>query len=134
MVSDLTKVLDQVSREKGVDRDVLIKTLEEAVRTAARKKLGQNYDLEINFNDDLGEIEIFEFKEVVEEVTDSQLEITMEEAKDIDPESEIGDSLGIKMETDDLGRIAAQSAKQVIMQRLREAERNIVFDDFNNNV
>jgi N utilization substance protein A len=130
MISDLTKVLDQVSREKGVERDVLIKTLEEAVRTAARKKLGQNYDLEINFNDDLGEIEIFEFKEVVEEVADDQLEISLEEAKEIDPESEVGDSLGIKMETDELGRIAAQSAKQVIMQRLREAERNIVYDDF----
>lgn len=130
MISDLTKVLDQVSREKGVERDVLIKTLEEAVRTAARKKLGQNYDLEINFNDDLGEIEIFEFKEVVEDVADDQLEVSLEEAKEIDPESEVGDSLGIKMETDELGRIAAQSAKQVIMQRLREAERNIVYDDF----
>lgn len=130
MISDLTKVLDQVSREKGVERDVLIRTLEEAVRAAARKKLGQNYDLEINFNDDLGEIEIFEFKEVVEKVSDERLEISLEDAKEVDPESEIGDSLGIKMETDELGRIAAQSAKQVIMQRLREAERNIVFDDY----
>lgn len=130
MISDLTKVLDQVSREKGVERDVLIRTLEEAVRAAARKKLGQNYDLEINFNDELGEIEIFEFKEVVEKVTDERLEISLEDAKEVDPDSEIGDSLGIKMSTDELGRIAAQSAKQVIMQRLREAERNIVFDDY----
>jgi len=130
MISDLSKVLEQVSREKGVDREVLIHTLEEAVRTAARKKLGQNYDLEINFNDELGEIEIFEFKEVVEEVSNRHLEVSLEEAQKIDPDAEIGDSLGIKMETDELGRIAAQSAKQVIMQRLREAERNIVFDDF----
>jgi N utilization substance protein A len=130
MISDLSKVLEQVSREKGVDREVLIRTLEEAVRTAARKKLGQNYDLEINFNDELGEIEIFEFKEVVEEVSNRHLEVSLEEAKKIDPDAEVGDSLGIKMETDELGRIAAQSAKQVIMQRLREAERNIVFDDF----
>ena len=130
MVTDLAKVLDQVSREKGVERQVLIRTLEEAVRAAARKKLGQNYDLEINFNDEMGEIEIFEFKEVVEAVKNASLEISLEEAHKIDPEAEIGDSLGIKMETDELGRIAAQSAKQVIMQRLREAERNIVFDDF----
>jgi N utilization substance protein A len=130
MVSDLAKVLDQVSREKGVERETLIRTLEEAVRTAARKKLGQNYDLEINFNDEMGEIEIFEFKEVVENVTNESLEISLEQAHKIDPEAELGDSLGIKMETDELGRIAAQSAKQVIMQRLREAERNIVFDDF----
>ncbi|MBW1763411.1 MAG: transcription termination/antitermination protein NusA [Deltaproteobacteria bacterium] len=130
MISDLTKILEQVSREKGVERDVLIDALEEAVRTAARKKLGNNYDLEINYNDELGEIEIFGFKEVVKEVSNENLEISLEDSHDIDPDAEIGDSLGIKMDTDELGRIAAQSAKQVIMQRLREAERNVVFDDF----
>ena len=130
MTSDLLKVLEQVGREKGVERDTLIQTLEEAVKAAARKKLGQNYDLEINFNEEMGEIEIFEFKEVVEKVTNENLEITLEEANEIDPDAVIGDSLGIRMETDELGRVAAQSAKQVIMQRLREAERNIVYDDF----
>ncbi len=130
MSSDLLKVLEQVGREKGVERETLIQTLEEAVKAAARKKLGQNYDLEINFNEELGEIEIFEFKEVVENVTNETLEISLEEAHEIDPEAVIGDSLGIRTEIDDLGRVAAQSAKQVIMQRLREAERNIVYDDF----
>lgn len=130
MAMDLTKVLDQVGREKGVEKETLINTLEEAVRAAARKKYGQNYDLEISFNEELGEIEIFEFKEVVENVTNENLEVTLEQAKEIDPDAVLGDSLGIRMETDDLGRVAAQSAKQVIMQRLREAERNNVFDDF----
>ncbi len=130
MTSDLLKVLEQVGREKGVERDTLIQTLEEAVKAAARKKLGQNYDLEINFNEELGEIEIFEFKEVVEKVTNPDLQISLEEAHENDPEAVIGDSIGIRMETDELGRVAAQSAKQVIMQRLREAERNVVFDDF----
>jgi N utilization substance protein A len=130
MASELTKVLEQVGRERGVERDTLIKTLEEAVRAAARKKLGPNYDLEIKFNDEMGEIEIFEFKEVVEKVANENLEISMEKANEIDPEAAIGDSLGIKMDMDDLGRVAAQSAKQVIMQRLREAERNVVFNDF----
>ena len=130
MITELIRVIDQVSREKGVDREVLIKTIEEAVRAAARKKLGHNYDLEVSFNEEMGEIEIFEFKEVVEKVTNENVEISLEEAKQIDPGSEIGDSLGIKMDTDALGRIAAQSAKQVIMQRLREAERDIVYDDF----
>jgi N utilization substance protein A len=78
----------------------------------------------------MGEIEIFEFKEVVEKVANENMEISLEEAKEIDPDSEVGDSLGIKMDTDVLGRIAAQSAKQVIMQRLREAERDIVYDDY----
>ncbi|MGD8226564.1 MAG: transcription termination factor NusA [Desulfobacteraceae bacterium] len=130
MITELIRVIDQVSREKGVEREVLIKTIEEAVRAAARKKLGQNYDLEVSFNEEMGEIEIFEFKEVVEKVENENIEIALEEAKEIDPESEIGDSLGIKMDTDLLGRIAAQSAKQVIMQRLREAERDIVYDDY----
>ena len=130
MISELKKVIDQVSREKGVDRETLIKTLEEAVKAAAKKKLGPSYDLEVKFNDEAGEIEVFEFKEVVEKVTDEPLEISLEEAHKIDPESQMGDSLGIKMDTDEFGRIAAQSAKQVIMQRLREAERNIVFGDY----
>lgn len=130
MTSDLLKVLEQVGREKGVERDTLIQTLEEAVKAAARKKLGQNYDLEIKFNEEMGEIEVFEFKEVVEKVANENLEISLEDAHEIDPDAVIGDSLGIRMETDELGRVAAQSAKQVIMQRLREAERNVVFDDF----
>jgi len=130
MISDLTRMVDQVSREKGVERDVLIKALEEAVKTAALKKYGQEYDLEVNYNDELGEIEVFEFKEVVENVTSEELQISLEDAHKIDAESELGDELGIKMETEKFGRIAAQSAKQVIMHRLRDAERDIVYDDF----
>ncbi len=130
MISELLRVVDQVSREKGLDREILIQTLEEAVKAAARKKMGPNYDLEVNFNEELGEIEVFEFKEVVEEVEDEDLQISMEEARNLDPEFELGDAVGIKMDPDRFGRIAAQSAKQVIMQRLREAERNIVYDDF----
>ena len=108
--TDLKRVIDQVSREKGVDREVLIKTLEEAVKAAAKKKLGPNYDLEVTFNDEMGEIEVFEFKQVVEKVTEKDLEVSIEEAHRIDPESQVGDSLGIKMDTDEFGRIAAQSA------------------------
>ena len=130
MVSDLTRMIDQVSREKGVEQHVLISALEEAVKAAARKKFGPEYELEVTYNEELGEMEVFEFKEVVEEVTNENLEVSLVEAKDLDPESEVGDSLGMKMDTDLFGRIAAQSAKQVIMQRLKEAERDIVYDDF----
>jgi N utilization substance protein A len=130
MGADLKRVIDQVSREKGVDREVLVKTLEEAVKAAAKKKLGPAYELEVTFNDEMGEIEVFEFKQVVEKVTNESLEVSLEEAQRMDPESQIGDSLGIKMDTDEFGRIAAQSAKQVIMQRLREAERNLVYGDY----
>lgn len=130
MISDLTRIIDLVSREKGVERDVLIRALEEAVRAAARKKYGPDYDLEVNYDEELGEIEVFEFKEVVKNVTNEHLEISLEDAHKMDPDSVVGDSLGIKMDTDTFGRIAAQSAKQVIMQRLKEAERDIVYDDF----
>ncbi len=130
MITELNRVIEQVSREKGIDRVVLIKTIEEAVRAAAAKKLGQDYDLEVAFNEEMGEIEIFGFKEVVEEVADDHVEISLEDAREMDPDSEVGDSLGIKMDMDELGRIAAQSAKQVIMQRLREAEKDIVYDDY----
>jgi N utilization substance protein A len=130
MVSDLARMIDQVSREKAVEKDVLVKALEEAVKAAARKKYGPDYDLEVTFNEELGEIEVFEFKEVVENVTNEHVQVSIEEAHRMDPESEFGDSLGIKMDTDTFGRIAAQSAKQVIMQRLKEAERDIVYDDF----
>lgn len=130
MISDLTRVIDQVSREKSLERDVLIKALEEAVRAAARRKFGPDYDLEVNYSDELGEIEVFEFKEVVEQVTNDHTQISLKEGQELDPEAELGDSLGIKMDTDTFGRIAAQSAKQVVMQRLKEAERDVVYDDF----
>jgi N utilization substance protein A len=130
MISELKRVIDQVSREKGLDRNVLIQTLEEAVKAAARKKWGPNYDMEVTYNEEAGEIEVFEFKTVVEQVTNEHVEISLEQAHEVDPESELGDSLGIKMDTDEFGRIAAQSAKQVIMQRLREAERSNVYADF----
>ena len=130
MISDLKRIIDQVSREKGVEQDVLIGAVEEAVKAAARKKFGPDYDLEVNYNEEAGEVEAFEFKEVVEDVINEHLQISLKEARQMDPESELGDSLGIKMDTETFGRIATQSAKQVIMQRLKEAERDMVYDDF----
>jgi N utilization substance protein A len=130
MITDLLRTIDQIHRDKGIDSKVLIEALEEAVSSAVKKKFGADYELEVSFNREMGEIEVFEFKEVVEKVTDERLQVSLEEARTLDPESEIGDSLGMKMDTDTLGRIAAQSAKQVIMQRLREAERDAVYEDF----
>ncbi|RJR22506.1 MAG: transcription termination/antitermination protein NusA [Desulfobacteraceae bacterium] len=130
MISDLKRMIDQVSREKGVEPQILVRTLEEAVKAAARKKFGPDYDLEVSYDGERGEIEVFEFKEVVESVTNENLQISLDDARKIDPDCEMGDSLGIKMSTETFGRIAAQSAKQVIMQRLKEAERDVVYDDF----
>jgi len=130
MITDLLRTIEQVSRDKGIDAKILIEALEEAVRSAVKKKFGLDYELEVSFNMEIGEIEVFEFKEVVDEVTDERIQVSLEQARELDPESEIGDSLGMKMDTDALGRIAAQSAKQVIMQRLREAERDAVYGEF----
>jgi N utilization substance protein A len=130
MITDLLRTIEQVSRDKGIDAKILIEALEEAVRSAVKKKFGLEYELEVSFNMEIGEIEVFEFKEVVDEVTDDRIQVSLEQARELDPESEIGDSLGMKMDTDALGRIAAQSAKQVIMQRLREAERDAVYGEF----
>ncbi|MBW1710692.1 MAG: transcription termination/antitermination protein NusA, partial [Deltaproteobacteria bacterium] len=130
MSSDLGRVIDQVSRDKGIDRRILIETLEEAIKSAVKKKFGLSDNFEVNFNDELGEVEVFQFKEVVEDVTDEKLQIAVEDARQLDEESQIGDELGVKMDTEEFGRIAAQSAKQVIIQRMKDAERDIIYEDF----
>ncbi len=130
MIQDLKRIIEQVSRDKGIEREVLITTLEEAMRSAARKRFGHDLDLEVAYNEEFGEIEAFQFKEVVAEVTDSLLEISLDEGRKLDPDCEIGDSLGIKLDTDTFGRIAAQSAKQVIIQKMKDAEREMIYEDY----
>ncbi len=129
-ISDIKRVVDQVSRDKGIDRGVLINALEEALKSAARKKFGNKMDIEVNYNEESGEIEVFQFKDVAEVVTEPALEISLEEGRMLDPECEIGDSLGTKMDTSTFGRIAAQSAKQVIIQKMKDAEKDAVFSSY----
>jgi N utilization substance protein A len=130
MNMELRRIIDQVSRDKGIDKELLIAALKDAIRSAAKKKFGPRLELEVGYKDETGEIEVFQFKEVVTEVTDPHREISFTEARRLDPECELGDGLGIKMDASAFGRIAAQSAKQVIMQRMKDAERDLVFDDF----
>jgi transcription termination/antitermination protein NusA len=130
LISEIKRVVDQVSRDKGIDKNILIKALEEALRSAARKKFGNKIEIEIQYSDQTGEIEVFQFKEVVETVKDDAVEISIEEGRKLDDECEIGDSLGTKMDTTTFGRIAAQSAKQVIIQKMKDAERNAVYSSF----
>jgi N utilization substance protein A len=131
MITDLKRVIDQVSRDKGIDRALLVEALEEAVMSAAKKKYGMRRDMEAQYNEDLGEIELFQFRTVVEEVEDEQTEISLEEARGLDPEVQLNDDLGSKIDdVAELGRIAAQSAKQVIIQKMKDAEREVVFEMF----
>jgi N utilization substance protein A len=129
-ITDIKRVIDQVSREKGIEPEVLINTLKEAIISAARKKIGPRADIEVHYDAKSGDVEVFHFKEVVEEVEYADSELTLEEGYKYDPECEIGDSLGIRIDTEEFGRIAAQSAKQVIIQKMREAERNAVYENF----
>jgi len=128
--SELVRIIDTIEREKNIPRDVMIEILESAMEAAGRRRFGMLKDLEAQYNDELGEVELFEFRTVVDDVEDDHLEIEEEEARDLDPECELGDSLGIKMDVEDLGRIAAQTAKQVIIQKIRDAERELTFNEF----
>ena len=126
----LKREIDQIAKDKGIERGLIVEALEEAMKQAARRKYGQEKELEARFNDELGEIELFEFKTVVAEVTDPENEITVEAAHEFDPEAEEGDEIGVKLNTEGFGRILAQTAKQVIIQRVRDAEREIVYNEY----
>ena len=124
MLSDLKRIIDQISRDRGFDKKLLISAIEDAVASAARKKLGSRRDIEVRYNEEYGEVEIFQFRSVVEVAEDEQTEISLEEALQLDPEVQLGDELGQKMDKiEDLGRIAAQSAKQVIIHKMKDAEK-----------
>ena len=132
MFSDLAKVIEQVGRDKGIDKDVIVDAVKQAMLVAARKKFGTYREIEASYNEEAGEVELHEFKEVVtkEAFVDEEIEITYEDAIKLDPGSQLGDSIGIKLESSDLGRIAAQTAKQIILQKVRDAEREIIFSEF----
>ena len=128
---NLKREIDQIAKDKGIDGDEIIGALEEAMKQAARKRHGQDKEIEARFNDELGEIELFEFREVVERITDPDTQVAIEVAhRDYDPDAEVGDEIGVKMDTSDFGRILAQTAKQVIIQRIRDAERDQTFDEY----
>ncbi|MBZ0254335.1 MAG: transcription termination factor NusA, partial [Candidatus Methylomirabilis sp.] len=132
--SELSRLIDQVAKEKGIEREVLVDVLEVAMLQAAKKKLGIEHDVEAQYNDESGEVELFEFKTVVDssavDLFDDEIEIDINEARDLDPDCKVDDQLGIKIDSGDFGRIAAQTAKQVIIQKVRDAEREIIFGEF----
>lgn len=132
MFSDLSRLIEQLGKDKGIDRGVVIEAIEQGMELAARKKYGTYREIEAKYNEEVGEVELFEFKEVVkdEDFIDEEVEIKWTEALELDPEAQLNDSIGRKLETGDLGRIAAQTAKQIIMQKVREAERDIIFAEF----
>jgi N utilization substance protein A len=126
----LKREIDQIARDKGINADEIIGALEEAMKQAARREHGQEIEIDAKYNDELGEVELFEFREVVEAVTDEHTQIDLAAAREFDPQAEVGDEIGVKMDTTGFGRILAQTAKQVIIQRIREAERENIYEEY----
>lgn len=130
---DMDRVLEQVSREKNIAKEKLIEVVEAAVLAAARKIWGHLGEIEAHYDPEKGEVELFQFKTIAEKVEDEHTQMSLEEAQAQDPEAQVGDSIGHKMEPA-FGRIAAQAAKQVIIQKLKDAEREVIFEEFQDRV
>ena len=126
----LFQTIDQLSREKGIDLEIVVGAVEDAILVAARKYYQTDDDLLSQFNRDTGVVEVFAVKKVLETVTDPTKEISLEDARKHQPEINVEEELRIPLPTDVLGRIAAQTAKQVIFQKVREAERESVHAEY----
>ena len=132
MITELTRVIDSVGKDKGIDRERIISAVEEAVLSAAEKLLKskhQDKEFDVYYNPEEGEVELFEYKEVVETVTDSEIEISLVEAIELDPETELGDMIGVKI-SPEYTRIAIHNAKQKVLQKLKEAEGKVIYEEF----
>lgn len=130
MSKEMLNALDTLEAEKGVSKAVVIEALEAALISAYKRHYGQSQNVEVNFDEKKGDITVYAVKEVTDEVMDSQLEISLKDATAINPAYEVGDKIRFEVTPKDFGRIAAQTAKQVILQRVREAERSIIYDEF----
>src|SRR5467141_763407 len=134
MASLLYQTIEQISREKHIEPEVIVAAIEDAMIVAARKFYKTEEELRAKFNPDSGKIDVVGVRPLVEEGTDPKKEFTLAEAKRIDPNAVIGSEVVIPKPTDVLGRIAAQTAKQVIMQKVREAERDTIYNEYNGRV
>lgn len=130
MVLNLSKVIELIVKEKGLRQEDLVQVVEAAVQSAAKKVYGDYDNIEAHYNPELDEVEVFQFKVVTEDVEDTNIEIPLKQARKLDPNCQIGDELGEKLDASKLGRIAAQSAKQVIVQKVKEVERDAIYNDF----
>jgi N utilization substance protein A len=127
---ELLLALDQLEKEKGISKDLLVETIEVALITAYKKNYGTSQNVRIVIDTELGDFKVFSAREVVDECYDNFLEIDIEEAKEIDPNYVAGDIIEQEVTPKEFGRIAAQTAKQVIVQKIREAERSVIYDKF----
>lgn len=127
---EFIQALDDIEKDKGISKDVLLEAIETALVSAYKKDFGSKDNVRIEISAEAGEVKVFSRKEVVEEVENKNSEISLTEAENIDSKFDIGDIVEIEVTPANFGRIAAQTAKQVVMQRIREAERDVIFDRY----
>ncbi|WP_426386022.1 transcription termination factor NusA [Latilactobacillus curvatus] len=130
MSKEMLGALDALEQEKGVKKEIVIEALEAALVSAYKRNYGQAQNVEVEFDQKKGNIHVYAVKEVTEEVFDSRLEVSYQDALAINKAYEVGDTIRFEVTPKDFGRIAAQTAKQVIMQRVREAERSIIYNEY----
>ncbi len=130
MSKEMLNALDALEQEKGISKEFVVEALEIALISAYKKNYGQAQNVEVEFDLKKGNIHVYSVKEVADVVYDSRLEVGIEEALELNKAYELGDKIRFEVTPKDFGRIAAQTAKQVIMQRVREAERNIIYNEF----
>lgn len=134
MSKELCYVLDQISREKGISRDVLLETLRSALLSAARKRFGGRTNIDLQIDPKTCDISVYETKTVVSSVSNKDEEISVKDARKIAPDAVEGNTVNLPLDLHDFSRIAAQTAKQVIFQRVREAERDVIYNEFKDKV
>jgi N utilization substance protein A len=127
MKSDFMLAINQLCTERKLSREVVLEAVEAALISAYKRNFGSGTNIEARIETNTGEVRIYAIKEVVDEVQDRKLQISLPEAREVNPEAQIGESVMIESTPRDFGRIAAQTAKQVILQRIREAERDVLF-------
>ena len=130
-VKEFIGAMEELEKERGISKAYLLESLEAALVTAYKKNFEQVDNVKVTIDEKTGEIRIFSFRTVVEEYPDPLLEISLEDARKIDKNFNVGDVVNIDIRPKDFGRIAAQTAKQVVVQKIREAERDIVFTEYN---
>ncbi|MDP7319888.1 MAG: transcription termination factor NusA [Bacteriovoracaceae bacterium] len=128
--SEIGKVIELLGKDRGIKKEIVVGAIEQAFLVTARKKFGIQGEYEARYNEDDGEIEIFQYKNVVDAVKDPIVEINYNSAKELDEDCEVGDQLGIKIEDPRFSRVDIQTAKQIIFQKVRDAEREILFSEF----
>lgn len=130
MANDLIAALNEIEKERGIPKTALVDAIKSALNTAYKKNFGTSQNVSVEFNDITGEVKVFSQKTIVEKVEDPLLQISAEEAKELYPGCKLGDLVYVEATPANFGRIAAQTAKQVVIQKLREAERSIIYEEF----